>query len=207
MPSLASAFGLQLSSHCRPKCFCGFAVTAARIGACWSVLELTADLHHLTQTSMRSGRWCHVHKSLRIGKSTVCQKPHVFPHGRCVCIQIRTLHVYATYCVWGLSRKPKDQHSCNLKTSRELNGGENKGKWQSYSVVSVASCRPPPFPLDLLTCAGRLMSQRTKVCRYNWHSAGSLGRPFPALKYKYIFWEKTSGGNFIKQHSKTVMLW
>ena len=25
----------------------------------------------------------------------------------------------------------------------------------------------------------------TKVCRYNWHSAGSLGWPFPMLKYKY----------------------
>jgi len=23
--------------------------------------------------------------------------------------------------------------------------------------------------------------------RYNWHSAGSLGWPFPMLKYKYIF--------------------
>jgi len=27
----------------------------------------------------------------------------------------------------------------------------------------------------------------TKVRRYNWHSAGSLGWPFPTLKYKYIF--------------------
>jgi len=27
----------------------------------------------------------------------------------------------------------------------------------------------------------------TKVCRYNWHSAGSLGWPFPVVKYKYIF--------------------
>jgi len=27
----------------------------------------------------------------------------------------------------------------------------------------------------------------TKVCRYNWHSAGSLGWPCPMLKYKYIF--------------------
>ena len=25
------------------------------------------------------------------------------------------------------------------------------------------------------------------VCRYNWHSAGSLGWPFSMLKYKYIF--------------------
>jgi len=29
--------------------------------------------------------------------------------------------------------------------------------------------------------------QRAKVCRYNWHSAGSIGWPFPVLKYKYIF--------------------
>jgi len=27
---------------------------------------------------------------------------------------------------------------------------------------------------------------RTKVCRYNWHIAGSLGWPFPALKCKYF---------------------
>jgi len=28
----------------------------------------------------------------------------------------------------------------------------------------------------------------TKVCRYSWHSAGSLqGWPFPVLKYKYVF--------------------
>ena len=26
-----------------------------------------------------------------------------------------------------------------------------------------------------------------KVRRYNWHSAGSLGWPFPMLKYWYIF--------------------
>jgi len=25
------------------------------------------------------------------------------------------------------------------------------------------------------------------VCRYNWHSAGSLGWPFPMLKYEYIY--------------------
>ena len=29
-------------------------------------------------------------------------------------------------------------------------------------------------------------SQGTKVCRYNWHSAGFLVWPFPMLKYKYI---------------------
>ena len=41
----------------------------------------------------------------------------------------------------------------------------------------------------------------TKVCRYNWHSAGSL---FPMLKYKYIF-KKIHGSNFIEQHSE--LLW
>jgi len=28
---------------------------------------------------------------------------------------------------------------------------------------------------------------RTKVCRYSWHSAGSLHWPFPMLKYKLFF--------------------
>jgi len=26
-----------------------------------------------------------------------------------------------------------------------------------------------------------------KVCRYNWHSAGSLSWPIPMIKYKFIF--------------------
>jgi len=29
--------------------------------------------------------------------------------------------------------------------------------------------------------------QGTKACRYNWHSAGSVGWPFPMQKYKNIF--------------------
>ena len=40
-----------------------------------------------------------------------------------------------------------------------------------------------------------------EVCRYKWHSAGALGWPFPVL-----FFEKIYGSNFIKQHSKTVMI-
>ena len=28
-----------------------------------------------------------------------------------------------------------------------------------------------------------LTTEATKVCRYNWHSAGFTGRPFPMLKY------------------------
>ena len=39
-----------------------------------------------------------------------------------------------------------------------------------------------------ITAQNRLWRlQGTKVCRYNWHSAGSLRYPFPVLKYKYIF--------------------
>ena len=29
--------------------------------------------------------------------------------------------------------------------------------------------------------------QRTEVCRNNWHSAGSMGWPFPVLEYTYFF--------------------
>jgi len=49
----------------------------------------------------------------------------------------------------------------------------------------------------------------TKVYRYYWHSGGSLGWPFPMLRYKYIciFSNKIYRSNFIKQHSETVMVW
>ena len=45
----------------------------------------------------------------------------------------------------------------------------------------------------------------TKVCRYNWHSAGSLGWPFPTLKYKYIFPNKIYGSIVINSTRK--LLW
>ena len=40
-----------------------------------------------------------------------------------------------------------------------------------------------------------------------WHSAGSLGWPFPILKYEYFFSNKICGSNFVKHHSETVMFW
>jgi len=46
----------------------------------------------------------------------------------------------------------------------------------------------------------------TTVSRYNRHSAGSLGRPFPMLKYKIYPSNKIYGTDFIKQHLETVMV-
>ena len=40
------------------------------------------------------------------------------------------------------------------------------------------------------------------MCRYSWHSAGSLGWPFPTLNI-YIS-NKVHGNNAVKQHSETV---
>ena len=45
----------------------------------------------------------------------------------------------------------------------------------------------------------------TKVCRYNWHSAGSMGWPFPMLKYKYIFQIKYTEA--ILSNSAQKLLW
>jgi len=39
-------------------------------------------------------------------------------------------------------------------------------------------------------------AQGTKVCRYNWHSAGFLGWPFQMLKYKIYFFNKINGSTF-----------
>jgi len=46
---------------------------------------------------------------------------------------------------------------------------------------------------------------RTQVCRYNWHSAGSLGWPFPMLRYKYIFQIKYTEA--ILANSTWKLLW
>jgi len=57
----------------------------------------------------------------------------------------------------------------------------------------------------LLYCV-YLDTKGTKVCQYNWHSAGSVGRPFPMLKYKCIFQIKYTETILSKQHSETVMV-
>jgi len=44
-----------------------------------------------------------------------------------------------------------------------------------------------------------------KVCRYNWHSAGSLGWPFSTLKYKYFFQIKYT--ETILSDSTRELLW
>ena len=54
---------------------------------------------------------------------------------------------------------------------------------------------------DHLICQIRGI-QGTKVRRYNWHSAGSLGRPFPMLKYIFLKYNipkqfyQTASGNY-----------
>jgi len=44
-----------------------------------------------------------------------------------------------------------------------------------------------------------------KVCRYNWHSAASMGWPFPMLKYEYIFEIKHTEA--ILSNSTRKLLW
>jgi len=50
-----------------------------------------------------------------------------------------------------------------------------------------------------------LRAEGAKVCRYNWHSAGSLhGLAISNAKTQIYFSSKMDGSNFIKQHSETV---
>jgi len=44
-----------------------------------------------------------------------------------------------------------------------------------------------------------------QVCRYNWHSAGSLGWPLSILKYEYYFQIKYKAV-LSKQHWKLLQL-
>jgi len=55
---------------------------------------------------------------------------------------------------------------------------------------SVAAAAAAGGVARVSTPARRLKQYATKVCRHNWHSAGSLGWPSAVLKYKYIFQTK-----------------
>jgi len=50
------------------------------------------------------------------------------------------------------------------------------------SIVSVYLLLLPYF-----SASKDYHKEGTKVCRYSWHSAGSLVWPFTMLKYKYIY--------------------
>ena len=76
--------------------------------------------------------------------------------------------------------------------------------------------RPLPIPMaypgfrqnTITSFLSRPFSSRqqgTKVCRYNRHSAGSLGWPFPVLKYEYIFQIKYTEA--ILSNSTGKLLW
>ena len=59
---------------------------------------------------------------------------------------------------------------------------------QTLTITSAFVVDVGPYSFDFQTPTKYAYEpQGTKVCRYSWHSAGSLGWPFPLLKYQYIF--------------------
>ena len=108
-------------------------------------------------------------------------------------------------------------NDCQQKT---MTSGRRSSSSSSSSSVSETSesvvCRRCPLICDKRIRAAIVAAppackhavaylRGTKVCRYNWHSAGSLGWPFPMTEYKFFFSNKMHGSNFIKRHSETVM--
>jgi len=84
--------------------------------------------------------------------------------------------------------------------------------WSQKAAVVLRDVKILITDKDDATCMTNveysgISPQGTTVCRYNWHSAGSLGWPFPTLKYKLYLSNQMYGSNFIEQHSETVMVW
>ena len=50
------------------------------------------------------------------------------------------------------------------------------------------------------------IGNESKVCQYNWHNVGSLGWPFPMLKYEYIFQIKYTEAIFQIEITKTIII-
>ena len=53
--------------------------------------------------------------------------------------------------------------------------------------------------------SNKIVRQETKMCRYNWHSAGSMDWPFPILKCKSIF--QINYTEAILSNSTRKLLW
>jgi len=64
------------------------------------------------------------------------------------------------------------------------------GKLVQYSSRNISLCRLKLGLMLILYCSSlynlSTRNENVSICRYIWHSAGSLGWPFPMLKYKYI---------------------
>jgi len=116
------------------------------------------------------------------------------------------VHVTNTYGSVLLS-----QHHDKLRTSGFVNDvvfARNDRKWaiRKWRILKRLTWRisEPGAKSDVYDCLVFAVNG-TKVCRYYWHSAGSLGRPFPLLKYKYIFQVKSTEA--ILSNSTRKQLW
>jgi len=96
------------------------------------------------------------------------------------------------------------------KTSREIGKAAFAKRHLQFKRLTVtASASTSSFTEEIPECylstdpvkTIRKENYRGRVCRYNWHSAGSRVWPFPMLKYKYIFRTK----NIPKQFYQTAL--
>ena len=70
-------------------------------------------------------------------------------------------------------------------------GTASRAKSAVYDCFLIYLSRPRGYTewwrMTRVPCGCGRTLRGTKVCRYNWHSAGPLSWPLPMLKYKYIF--------------------
>jgi len=84
-----------------------------------------------------------------------------------------------------------------LQLMMSLSSREDHMPFNQNAAPELRGGRGPPLP--------RLGPRGTKVCRYSRHSAGSLGRPFPMLKYKYISEIKYTEAIFLSDSARKTV--
>ena len=70
--------------------------------------------------------------------------------------------------------------ACRLAADQGQKVKKSKGH-----AAPIVTPRPRATVMPMKHAPENRRRQGRKVCRYNWHSAGSPGWPFPMLKYKY----------------------
>ena len=115
---------------------------------------------------LRQRRSCHLKSGPSAPESSTLTTRLPSHYKVCVCIQESHKHV--------------DDADLEVEIQRELEEEEE-------ALRSAWKTRQREQSSLLYSSVSSVPGQGTNVCRYNWHTAGSLGWPIPVLKYKYIF--------------------
>ena len=127
------------------------------------------------RTQLHRHRFTHAEQTPPPHRCSVCTRAFATP-----CDLTRHLHTHSAdkphacaVCSRQFTQRGSlNRHMRRTHTTAPAAAAAAAGRWVSYNSVRLTAVSLCPVPKS---------AANTNVCRYNWHSAGSLGWPFPML--------------------------